>query len=514
MVIFYHDLSFFDMYALCFARVMIFLPSVRASCYTLPLSVDTIRSDMNKAFFCAMAVVALPATANTVPVAIPQPAAEPIPRNVPAPDAADLQRASPERVQVSLEELRQNPEWFAQALDQAIVAGDGEAIRTLLPAYRALPAQQQYEQLVRFAQAALATADGNHKEAVALYREMIAADPSLQPVRLHMALALMQDHQDDAAYDQLERLRSEELPDDIVKLVDQALDTLRKRRSWSFNATAYYRYEPNINSAPEEREIAWGNGTLTFPEKQSANGVYLGLDAEKRFPLAGNFYATLTPSVDVDFFWDAKEFNDYRLRFGAGAGYQDTRWDVRLEPYAGRRIYGDKGYSTTLGGVVSAHYWATPKIRLSATTDINRTTHDEREHLDGNRYFAGLNALYVHKPTTYFFGGVSAYDSNAEDPSDAFLRYGLSLGWGQEWSYGISSRATASYGRRKYDGADFFGILRKDHEYGVNLALWNRNWHFYGLTPKLNVQWNKTNSNHFYYGKDSVNAYIEISRTF
>lgn len=461
---------------------------------------------------CGAALLAAPLFANQVN--IPQPAAEPIPQNLPAPDAPDMPQAKPERIQVSLDDLRNNPELFARVLDQAVISNNAEVIAELLPVYRQLPEAARDRQLVRFAEAALASAEGRHKQAIARYREMIAEDPTLQPVRLHMALALMRDYQDEAAYDQFQRLRSEDLPADIAGLVDEAMETLRKRRSWSFNANAYYHHEDNINSAPKQREMAWGNGTLSFPEQKSANGIFVGLNAEKRFPLSGNLYASLSPSVDADYYWDAKEYNDFRFRLGAGGGYQDGRLDVSVVPYAGRRIYGDKGYSTTLGAVISGSYWLKPDWRLSVSTDINRTTHDDREHLDGNRYFAGVNALYIFKPTTYFFGGLSAYDSNAKDASDAFVRYGASLGWGQEWPYGISSRTTATYGRRLYDGRDFFGIKRKDHEYGANLTLWNRNWHFWGLTPKLNLQWSKTASNHFYYDKDNFNGFIEISRTF
>lgn len=467
---------------------------------------------MKNVVLCGAALCVLPLSARVVNIV--QPAAEQIPANVPAPDVRDAPLPQADVLRVSLADLRQNPELFARVLDQAVMANNAVLMRELLEEYRQLPEAVRDRQLVRYAEAALASGEGRHKDAVARYREMIAEDPSLQPVRLHMALALMRDHQDEAAYDQLQRLRSETLPPDIGRLVDEAMQALRERRSWTFNANAYYHHEDNINNAPGQREMAWGNGRLSFPEQQSANGIFVGLEAEKRFPLSGNLYASLSPSVNADYYWDAKEYNDFRFRLGAGAGYQDGKWQIGIEPYAGRRIYGDKGYSTTFGAVANLSYWFTPQVRLSASVDANRTTHDTRKHLDGNRYFAGINALYVHRPTTYFFAGINAYDSNAEDSSDAFVRYGLSIGFGQEWPYGISSRTTATYGHRKYDGHDFFGIRRKDNEYGVNLALWNRDWHVWGLTPKLNVQWNKTASNHFYYDKNTVNAYIEVSKTF
>ena len=95
---------------------------------------------------------------------------------------------------------------------------------------------------------------------------MIAEDPSLQPVRLHLAMALLADHQDEAARTQLEKLRSDELPEDIRNIVSQALDTLRERQSWTFNASGYYRHDKNINDAPRQRERQVGNGKWTFPE--------------------------------------------------------------------------------------------------------------------------------------------------------------------------------------------------------------------------------------------------------
>lgn len=51
----------------------------------------------------------------------------------------------------------------------------------------------------------------------------------------------------------------------------------------------------------------------------------------------------------------------------------------------------------------------------------------------------------------------------------------------------------------------------KDRE----LSIWKRYWHLWGITPKLNIDWSKSTSNHFYYdGQSSKNAYIEFSKTF
>ena len=68
----------------------------------------------------------------------------------------------------------------------------------------------------------------------------------------------------------------------------------------------------------------------------------------------------------------------------------------------------------------------------------------------------------------------------------------------------MSTRLSGNIAYRTYDGKDFFGIERKDHEYGATLSLWNRNFYFWGITPRLTFTWDKTRSNHFYY--DNHNA--------
>ena len=117
------------------------------------------------------------------------------------------------------------------------INGDADAVAMLLPIYKKLPADKQDKMLLRFGEAMKARADGDLSLAIARLREMIAEDPSLQPVRLHLAMALLADHQDEAARTQLEKLRSDELPEDIRNIVSQALDTLRERQSWTFNAS-------------------------------------------------------------------------------------------------------------------------------------------------------------------------------------------------------------------------------------------------------------------------------------
>ena len=417
-------------------------------------------------------------------------------------------------MEVTEEQLLADPPLLANALDSAIINGDADAVAILLPIYRKLPADKQDKMLLRFGEAMQARSTGNLSLAIARFREMIAEDPSLQPVRLHLAMALMADHQDEAARGQLEKLRAEQLPDDIRKVVDDALAALRERRSWTFNVGGYYRYENNINGAPRERERRGGRGTWTFPAPKKAHGIHLDLSAERRMPAANGWYAQVEGSMNSDWYWDAHDYDDFRFRLGMGGGWQNARWDASLIPFVQRRIYAGQGYSTNLGADANVSYWLTPKWRLSTSAQAMHKQHDRREWLDGNQYYGGLSALYAPNARQYWFGGVNAMRSKAQDSSDAFKRFGVNLGWGQEWGWGMSSRLVGTYARRNYDGLDFFGIKRKDKEYGVSLSLWNRNLYFWGITPRLTFSWDRTASNHFYYDDHDQDVYLEFSKSF
>ena len=429
-------------------------------------------------------------------------------------DKNQAQKQQAQVMHVTEAELLADPALLANALDSAIINGDADAVAMLLPIYKKLPADKQDKMLLRFGEAMKARADGDLSLAIARLREMIAEDPSLQPVRLHLAMALLADHQDEAARGQLEKLRSDNLPEDIRNIVNQALETLRERRSWTFNASGYYRHDRNINDAPRQRERQVGNGKWTFPAPKNAHGVHLDVSAERRIPIKNGFYGQVEAGVVTDWFWDAHKYDDFRLRAGAGVGWQNSRWDISLTPFIQRRIYASKGYSTNLGVDGNVSYWITPRWRISSAVQGMHKHHDSRKWLNGNQYYGSLNLLFAPNARQYWFAGANAMRSQALDSSDAFKRYGLSAGWGQEWGWGMSTRLSGNIAYRRYDGKDFFGIERKDHEYGATLSLWNRNFYFWGITPRLTFTWDKTRSNHFYYANHNADVYLEFSKSF
>ena len=53
-----------------------------------------------------------------------------------------------------------------------------------------------------------------------------------------------------------------------------------------------------------------------------------------------------------------------------------------------------------------------------------------------------------------------------------------------------------------------------DNEYNANLALWHRNIHFFGITPRIVFSYSKIDSNNKFYSYDTSKVYLDFSRSF
>lgn len=451
---------------------------------------------------------------------------EPIlPNSDPIPTTpAQTGEESSQTLRYSAEELQQNPDLLASLLDQSIIKGDSVNLHYLLSLYRQLPPNHRNEQLLRFAEAEVASLNGDSKTAIAQYRAMIAEEPDLLPVRFKLAMALMRDRQDGAAKHQLDRLRAEtNLPEDIAQTIEQARERIIKRQTWNISASAYYTHDDNINGAPDVRGGKTnrcpfgGSCEVKYPDKKQADGIHANLGAERQFALSGNLYASIGANAHTRWYWNAKEYNDLNLRANVGLGYRNAKLDTSLSPFISRRWYNNQGYATTVGADIQTTYWPTPRWQLNSSFQLSYAKHDTRKWLDGGRFYAGIGAVYFVRAGRYFYSGVNVYHHQTQDKSDQYNRYSANIGWVEDWNGGVSSALSGSIGKRDYAAKDLLGgIKRSDMEYSANLRLWHRNWHLWGITPKLNLSVQQTKSNHFYYdrAKPEFNAYLEFSKTF
>ncbi|MGP5406153.1 surface lipoprotein assembly modifier [Psychrobacter celer] len=446
----------------------------------------------------------------------------------------EAQRAIKSRQQLAaattynLAALKANPAAFSKFLNDALAAQDMVTVKEVLPHYKALKTNDPM--LIKFADALIYRSEAKNKQAIAIYREMLAADPDFHPVRLNMALAMQADKQYAAAKEQFLKLQSVDLPAPVMATVQRALASIDNIEEWRFNASASYIRDDNVNDAPTNNiPTKFGNSAKPI----TANGLQVSASANKRYNLPDNFYATLGSHASLKGYWDESQYNDYLLTASTGVGYDDAKNDISFTPFVTKRFYSEEPYSWRKGVTVSGSRWVKPKLKLSATTIFSNETFDDennkKRETDGR--FLGLNAFYIKDAKEYFYGGLGNYRNDA--PKSNVLSYdrnSVNVGWGREWKQGISTLATAGYAVKEYDditgdyapgsfyytvyGAEY-GTDREDKTTSLGLQVWKRDFTLLGLTPRLVFDYETTSSNFGYYDdRDEKSATVLLTKTF
>lgn len=428
----------------------------------------------------------------------------------------------------NLETLKANPVMFSQFLNTALAAQDMKTVKELLPHYKEL--EQNDPMLIKFADALVYRSEAKNKQAIAIYRDMLAEDPDFHPVRLNMAIALLADKQYAAAKEQLTKLQAVDLPAPVMTTVRRSLASIENLEEWRFNASASYIRDDNINDAPTNNiQTQFGNSVKPI----TANGLQVSASADKRYNLPENFYAKVGGNASLKGYWDESGYNDYLLTASAGIGYDDAKNDISVTPFVTKRFYSEEPYSWRKGVTLNGSRWVKPKLKLSATTIFSNETIDDdvnnRREVDGR--FVGLNAFYIKDAKEYYYGGLGNYRNDA--PKSKVISYdrnSVNVGWGREWKKGISTLATAGYAIKEYDdltndyppGSFYYtavggeyGTDREDKTASLGLQVWKRDFTVFGLTPRLVFDYDTTSSNYAYYDdRDDKSATVLLTKTF
>ena len=415
------------------------------------------------------------------------------------------------------EELAKHPDLIVRGLIPAVLQNNGEAVQLLLPLYQNLSKQDPF--LLEWANAINAREERRFSEAVTRYRTLFSQDSTILPLRYQLAQALFLNNDNEAAKDQFQKLRAEQVSSESIIMIDQYLSALNRRDQWKFRGGLSFLNESNINNAPKAGTLI---GNWNVWERESATGFSYFAEAEKKWSLSHNYFTQFSIEGRGKYYWDNKKYNEFNGRVGAGVGYQTARFEISLMPFTERRWYAGgasgnesmKQYSKNSGARLDLTYWLSEKWQISTALEYGEQRYNTRKHLNGNNYL-WLNTLsYFPKSGQFWFVGADYNRENTRDEDNAYQRKNLRLGWGQEWGWGISTRVSLAYAHRTYKGADLFNIRQKNNEYQSAVTLWHRDLYFWRITPKITWSYQRVSSNHPFYSYDKNRIFLEMGTTF
>lgn len=460
----------------------------------------------------------------------PAPSFEDSNLNLPQPDAKKPEVAASvhtskaeqsESVHLDESDLRQNPELTAKLIEQAIHSQNWPLLADLLPLYRTLP--QHDAILYDYANGALLRAQKKHPQAIAAYRRIIAAQPDLSYVRLDLAGMLYENKQYQAAKDQFERVKADDISPQARAMADAYLARIQKQQGWEINAGLQYERNDNINNASSSEYIDTPDGKRFHRTQdsrpQTGNGLRYNFSANRDWSLSGNHYLTTEASVDGVWYWDKRDYSEQSLRLGAGYKNQQIRQWFSAVPFVGYNRLGGDAYSRNFGTSAQYGRWLNDNWQVigSLSHIQKRYARDyQAKRYNGKMNNASLTAAWIPKANLMLYGGLDYSREHAKDPQESSKRQGVRAGILKEWQNGLSTRVNLRYGQRRFDAPNqFFSIKRRDKEYQANVAVWHRSLHVYGITPKLNFQYQKIDSSiPLFYSRQNKQWFITLEKTF
>ncbi|MGX2950026.1 surface lipoprotein assembly modifier [Ursidibacter sp. B-7004-1] len=423
-------------------------------------------------------------------------------------------------ISITKEELANHPDLVVRALLPAVMQGNMDNVELLFPIYQQIPAEFKDDILTQWAEAILAKKKQKYSDSIRLYRQVLAVQSDILPARLQLAATLFENSELEAAEDQFQKLRSEPLPDEIQSIISQYLNAINQRDRWTFSGGLTYLNDPNINNAPKAG-TTYGNWSA--PKAESAQGVGFNFEISKKWSWGNGFFNQLGLNTNGKYYWNNKKYNEISFRGDFGIGYQNAKATLSLSPFIEQTLYAGgseksdtlKRFSKSSGGALQFSYWLSPKWQWNNNYEYGEQRYVSRKHLNGNYHFVSTGLVYLANAKQYWTLNLNYNRTSTRDRDDSFLRRGVSLGWGQEWGKGLSTRLSVSFAQKHYKGPmPIFNITQRNKEYGVQASIWHRAVHYLGVTPRLTYSFTKTRSNHPFYTYDKHRVFVDFSKQF
>jgi len=403
----------------------------------------------------------------------------------------------------------------AAVITQLTQSGEFEMVERLLADWH--PPGKAARLEARYLAAKLRKAQGRLKEAIELFRSVLEEDPNFIRARLELGFALYLLQQDDSARHHLKLALGSVSNPELEKVVRKFIDTMDERRPWNLSVYGGIAPTTNISQATSANTATLGGNTLVLDaahQKRAATGVFGGILGGYRQPLSESVDLMLAGSAVGRGYRDAT-FNDDLLAGEIGPRVRLAWGDIGLYGTFARRWVSNEAYGTQYGARLAGNVKLAASDLLNANFVCVHKDYDTATSYDGANCGAQLSLDHIvdGKSFVRVMGGLELERTNA-----ANLSYGaanLGVGASHEFAGGMALYGQLVVSRREYDAAFADGMAaRRDTRIDATLAITNKRWDIYGLSPMLQYTYTTNFSNVDLYKYDAHGLTFTLTRKF
>lgn len=385
-------------------------------------------------------------------------------------------------------------------IDQLLKGGRFDTARRLLDSSHFPPS---VEATRRFYVAMVLKAEGQHDEAIDIFRDILASHPEFDRVRLELAHSLYQLQEDESARHHFELiLGGSGTQPGLADTVKSYINAIDGRRRWDFSA--YFSIAPstNLNQGSDNRVVYLNGQPFVLDNvKESGVGIVTGFQGGYRLPVTDKVDLVASAGVHTKRY-EEEIYSDLLASASFGPRYRYSRGYVGVYGLYSQRWYADENYSASWGILVSASTRLGPADVVFADITCSERRFEDNwrgsdlTYQDG--HVCGVSGRYEHyfDSATYVrvLGGGGQERTGLEHLDND--RWYVGAGVYRELPWGVSVYAQGLYTRRDYDGiypgATF---ARLDDRYDVSVNVTKRDWEVWGFAPMLQYTFTMNESN-------------------
>jgi outer membrane protein len=411
-----------------------------------------------------------------------------------------------------------------QVVGEAMILIDARRFDEAQPMLAALSQMPEYRLETRFLSGRIAAAKGDHKTAIAFYRDILADDPSQTRVRLELGREMLAIGRTASADKQFRiAQQSDDLPEDIARTIRSVRDVIRSRRAWRLDIDFGIAPDTNINNATSVDTITvqWGSNQLpiTLDENAKARsglGQTATISGGFRLPVADK--ASMLVDLDSSGYnYSGTSFDDYQVQIATGAEYrfsQDT--SISAQFVGAQRWYGGHLASRQYGIKTGFQTRPSNRQQVGFQIDARRTDAKFDDSYDG--WQVGAYATYEHAIGKSLVASTGAFlrrDWLKANPYSN-TELGVIAGVGGELPFGISVGLSGSVSRAKFDAPIllFSPEPREDWRYTARATLGNRKIRFWGFSPQVSASYSRIDSSIPFFANDRLRFRVALARYF
>lgn len=368
----------------------------------------------------------------------------------------------------------------------------------------------------RFRLGILLSAQGRHRDAALLFRQLLDEKPDAQRVRLELARVLVLIGDEAAARRELRAAQAGDLPPDVAVVVDQFASALRSLRPYGASISIALAPDSNINRATDAQTLDTIIAPLDLSQdarQRSGVGLKLGAQAFARLPVAPNLSVLPRVSGQAELYRESR-FND--VSGSVGLGVELVSGADRIRPSAGAtwRYYGGDLYARTQSVSVN---WTHPLGRLAqldTDVSVNRARYLQNPLQDGWIYDLGASYQRAFDARSGGTVSLSATRQSAEDPGYSTTSGGVTLLGYREFG---RTTAFASAGARRLIGDErlfLFPDKRREWLLSASLGATFRAATVAGFAPLVRLSFERNTSTVGIYDYMRRSAEFGITRAF